>query len=438
MTLNWNPQAIIEIIVGIIVMVAGILTYFEPKTKKIKSLFFIRLGIIFMSLFFLVSSIAILYLNTIIYRIGVLMLLPTSVFFIIGINYIIKETFNSITLIIAFCLGILYCYLALNPNSVIIKMQFGFLNLDMRGLFEVIGDFITVLLGVEVFYWGLKTWLNTPFLIKKEAFIFFIGLLFISVITLIIYSFYYWDPIFILFSDISLGIGILIFIIAIMVEPKLLYILPFTIHRIIVKDKEGFPLYDHDWSESNISETIFSGFLNAVQLMSKEVMDIGGLLDINLEEGMLILRESELITVGLVASKSSKLLRDSVVKFTHDFEENFQRELKLSIKDMDQYEGAYELIEKYFSNFPYKIIKSRKHPLLLTGKYAKIPLELDNKLKKILTVEEEYEAIRTELLKSPMCVYSEFMDLYDELRDEIEKIEGEEPKYLGTDYKNRK
>ncbi len=432
MTLNWNPQAIIEIIVGIIVMVAGLLTYFEPKTKKIKSLFFIRLGIIFMSLFFLVSSIAILYLNTIIYRIGVLMLFPTSVFFIIGINYIIKETFNSITLIIAFCLGILYCYLALNPNSVIIKMQFGFLNLDMRGLFEVIGDFITVLLGVEVFYWGLKTWLNTPFLIKKEAFIFFIGLLFISVITLIIYSFYYWDPIFILFSDISLGIGILIFIIAIMVEPKLLYILPFTIHRIIVKDKEGFPLYDHDWSESNISETIFSGFLNAVQLMSKEVMDIGGLLDINLEEGMLILRESELITVGLVASKSSKLLRDSVVKFTHDFEENFQRELKLSIKDMDQYEGAYELIEKYFSNFPYKIIKNKKHPLLLTGKFANIPLELDNKLKKIFTTEEEYEAIITELLKSPVSVYSEFLNLYDELIDETDKIEGKESKYLNT------
>lgn len=432
MTLNWNPQAIIEIIVGIIVMIAGILTYFEPKTKKIKSLFFIRLGIIFMSLFFLVSSIAILYLNTIIYRIGVLMLIPTSVFFIIGINYIIKETFNSITLIIAFCLGILYCYLALNPNSVIIKMQFGILNLDMRGLFEVIGDFITVLLGVEVFYWGLKTWLNTPFLIKKEAFIFFIGLLFISVITLIIYSFYYWDPIFILFSDISLGIGILIFIIAIMVEPKLLYILPFTIHRIIVKDKEGFPLYDHDWSESNINETIFSGFLNAVQLMSEEVMDIGGLLDINLEEGMLILRESELITVVLVASKSSKLLRDSVVKFTDDFEKKFERELKLSIKEMVQYEGAYELIEKYFSNFPYKIIKNKKHPLLLTGKFANIPLELDNKLKKIFTTEEEYEAIITELLKSPVSVYSEFLNLYDELIDETDKMEGKEPKYLNT------
>ncbi len=430
MTLNWNPQAIIEIIVGIIVMVAGILTYFEPKTKKIKSLYFIRLGIIFMSLFFLVSSIAILYLNTIIYRIGVLMLIPTSVFFIIGINYIIKETFNSITLIIAFCLGILYCYLALNPNSVIIKMQFGFLNLDMRGLFEVIGDFITVLLGVEVFYWGLKTWLNTPFLIKKEAFIFFIGLVFISVITLIIYSFYYWDPIFILFSDISLGIGILIFIIAIMVEPKLLYILPFTIHRIIVKDKEGFPLYDHDWSESNINETIFSGFLNAVQLMSEEVMDIGGLLDINLEEGMLILRESELITVVLVASKSSKLLRDSVVKFTEDFEKKFERELKLSIKEMVQYEGAYELIEKYFSNFPYKIIKNKKHPLLLTGKFANIPLELDNKLKKIFTTEEEYEAIITELLKSPVSVYSEFLNLYNELINETDKMEGKEPKYL--------
>jgi len=74
--------------------------------------------------------------------------------------------------------------------------------------------------------------------------------------------------------------------------------------------------------------------------------------------------------------------------------------------------------------------------LLLTGKFANIPLELDNKLKKIFTTEEEYEAIITELLKSPVSVYSEFLNLYDELINETDKMEGKEPKYLGTDYEN--
>jgi len=125
---------------------------------------------------------------------------------------------------------------------------------------------------------------------------------------------------YIIFSDLSIVIGGIIIIFSVLREPKLLYILPFTIHRIVIKDRNGHPLYDHDWSETNISEAIFTGFLNAVQLMSEEVMHIGGLLDINLEEGILILKESKNITVGLVASKSSKLLRGSLIKFTNDFE----------------------------------------------------------------------------------------------------------------------
>lgn len=228
--------------------------------------------------------------------------------------------------------------------------------------------------------------------------------------------------------------GGLIFMFTAVREPKLLYILPFTIHRIIVKDRDGHPLYDHDWSESNISETIYTGFLNAVQLMSEEVMHIGGVLKINLEDGILILRESERITVGLVASKTSKLLIDSVVKFTADFEEKFSHELKNSVKNISQYEGAFSLIEKYFSNFPYKIIKSKKQPLLLSGKYTKIPLELENKLRKIFIDEEEYDTIKTELIKAPLSFISEFTRLHDQLKDEMKKISSEDIKYLNEKY----
>jgi len=100
--------------------------------------------------------------------------------------------------------------------------------------------------------------------------------------------------------------------------------------------------------------------------------------------------------------------------------------------------AAYELIEKYFSNFPRKLIKSRKQPLLLAGKYVKIPLELENKLRKIFPDEEEYEAIKTELIKSPLLFSSEFTELYEELKDEIEKISDEEMKYLDEDYVRNK
>jgi len=440
MELNWTPEVIVEIIVSTLILITSVLTYFEPRTKKIKSLFYIRIGMLFMSLFFLFDAFSIIFLNIMLARIYALMIFPATVFFTIGINYIIKESFNSIFLICVFSLGILYSYLAFQPNFVHIKLESGYLSTDLTGLFEFIGDVYQILLGIIIFYWGLRTYLNAPFLIKKEAIIFFTGTIFAAPITLIIYMFYYLFPhleqFFVIIADSTAGIGTFILIIAILREPKILYILPFTVYRIIVKDRKGYPLFDHDWSKSNINENIFTGFVNAVQLMSEEVMNIGGLLDINLQEGLLILHESESITVGLITSHSSKLLRDSVINFTADFEKKFSKELKESCKDMDKYESAYELIEKYFSNFPFRIVPSKKHPLLLGGEFTKIPLELDNRLKEILGEGEEYELIRAEILKSPIYITSDFLSLYDELQEEINQISDVEQKSLDTKFNN--
>ena len=430
MVLNWTPEVIVEIFASIIIFVAALLTYFEPRTKKIRSLFFVRMGMISLVLFFVLDLLGNLFLSTILIRLYPIMLFPTTIFFIIGINYMIKESFNSILLIIAFGAGVLLCYLAFQPDAVAFEFRWGYIDINPVGMFEVMEDFLSFFLFIPVFYWGLKTWINAPFSIKKEALIFFIGIIMVAPISLGILIFYYWDPVFIIYSDITMSIGVFIICIAIFMEPKILYILPFSVFRIFVKDRNGYPLFDHDWSESGINEPIFTGFINAVQLMSDEVMNIGGLLSIDLTEGILILNESEYIIVGLVASKSSKLLRDSLIGFSKDFQIKFKRELKKSIRDKKEYITAYELIDKYFSNFPSKMIKSRKQPLLLTGKYVKIPLELENKLRIIFPDEEEFEAIKTELIKSPISFTSGFTKLYNELKDEIEKISGEEMKYL--------
>jgi hypothetical protein len=430
MVLNWNIEVIIDFIAFLVTFILALLTYTAPKTKGIKSLFFIRLGIIWFSLFMLTDGLSFLLISELIGRVSGLLVIPTTLSFAIGINYTIKETFNSVGIIFICGVGALFAYFATLPGIIVINTSAGYLRLSWVGIFDILGQILTAITTVYFIYWGLKTWLNAPFLIKKEAFIFFIGAFLIPLVGVVLYILDIFVQSLILVSTISITIGALIFMISIMNEPKLLYILPFTIHRIVVKDKDGHPLFDHDWSESNISESIFTGFLNAVQLMSEEVMHIGGLLHVNLERGILILKESERVSVGLVASKSSKLLNDSVVKFTEDFETKFNRELKSSIKDMHYYESAYELIEKYFSNFPYKIIKSKKQPLLLSGKFIKIPLELDNKLRNVFTDEKEYEAIKSELIKSPLSIPPDFINSYNEMKEELEQISNEDVKYL--------
>ena len=428
MVLNWTPEVIVEIFTSTTIFVAVLLTYFEPRTKKIRSLFFIRMGMISMMLYFVFDLLANLFLSTILARLYPILLFPTTMFFVIGINFMIKESFNSIILIITIGAGVLLCYLAFQPNVVGFEVEWGHLNVNPVGMFEVLEDFLSLFLFIPVFYWGLKTWLNAPFLIKKEALIFFIGIIIVAPISLGVFVLYYWDPSFILYSDITLSIGVFMICIAIFMEPKILYILPFSIYRIYVKDRDGYPLFDHNWSESDISEPIFTGFINAVQLMSQEVMNIGGLLSIDLTEGILILKESDYITVGLVASKSSKLLRDSLIGFSKDFEEKFQRELKKSTIDKKDYMAAYELIEKYFSNFPSKLIKSRKEPLLLMTKYQEVPIAIENQLKEIIKDDEKYKIIKEELKNTPYGASPTFFDLYEELKNKPDQITNEEDK----------
>ena len=284
------------------------------------------------------------------------------------------------------------------------------------------GSFFIFFVGTASFYWGLKTWLNAPFLIKGEALIFFMGTIINGPVTIVIYLFYWWNPIFILFAYTATGIGILCVCLGIIKEPKLLYILPFSINRIIVRDREKNPLFIHDWTSSSLNESIFIGFLNAVQIMSEKVIKMGGLMEIKSEESILTLYKSELISIGLVASKSSKLLQGCILQFTRDFELKFERELEKQVKDIAQYERAFELIEKYFSNFPSHIISSRKQTLLLSSKYMKRVGEFDNKLKKIFPNEEEYENIQSKMQKSPISLTPDFFSLFDELKDEIDKI----------------
>lgn len=423
MELFQTIEFLFEIGTGISYLLLATLTYTKSKIKKIPSVFYLRLSFSFFGFLKICDGFATILNNIFLAQIYGICFFPFVFFLIIGINYTIRDNAISISLFITFGLGILLIYISLQPNIAKIILKAGQERIEMNEFLNLLIYILAIIGALYTFYWGFKTWLNAPFYIKREATIFFIGNFIATVVTMFIQSLMIILPIMILIYNITVSIGLIICMYAIFKEPKLLYILPFTIYRIVVKDQNGNALYDHDWSESDVKEMIFTGFLNAVQIMSEEIMKIGGLLDINLHKGILILNESKYITVGLVSSKSSKLLRNSVTKFSNDFEEKFERILKKKCIDMTEYETAYELIEKHFSNFPYRISKEKKHPLTLSYKQKKLPLEKEKNLKNIIKNEEEYEFVKTEMSKSPISLSSGFFDLYNELEDQIDEIE---------------
>ncbi|MFX1569531.1 MAG: hypothetical protein ACFFCV_14315 [Promethearchaeota archaeon] len=421
--------------ITIVFLIITIAIQVSKITKRFPLLFYLRLTSWFLVLYFVTDIISIVLENGAFARIHIMLIFPFTFFFILFFNNMIKESYYTIGFILSCCLGFLLIFLGTQPNAVIQVMEQGVKKYIPSGLFSIINTMFYLLFIVYLVFWGTKTWLSSPFYFKKKTLVCFIGtILFVG--GFIFHFLYYINPIFNILMHFLNLIGIILITIVVMKEVKVIYVLPYTVYRISVRDNNGNPLYDHDWTDMNISETIFSGFLNAIEIMSEEVMHVGGILDINLNEGILLVTRCEYITVGLLASKASKLLRDCVNNFTIDFQNKFKRLLKKSCIDMKEYRSAYEFISKYFSIIPYNNIKNKNQLITLSYEYHEIPKQIEDNFKSIFENKDEYENVLNELIKTPCSKPSEFFELYDELKFEINELETkkskeqEEKKYL--------
>ena len=411
----------------IIFLIITIAVQVSKVTKRFPLLFYLRLTSWFLVLFFVTSIISIIFENGAFARIHFMFAFPITFFFILFFNNMLKESYYTFGFIFSCCLGFLLIFLGTQPNAVKLVVEMGYAKYVPDGLFNIIYIILYLIFLSFMFFWGFKTWLSSPFYYKKKALLCFTGII-IYIGGSIVYIFYYMNPIVNILIYVINLISLLTIVIVIMKEIKILYVLPYTVYRIAVRDNKGNPLYDHDWTDMNITETVFTGFLNAIEIMSKEVMQVGGILDINLNEGILIVNRSEYITVGLLASKASKLLRDCVNNFVKDFENKFKSLLEKSCVDMNEYKSAYEFINKYFSIIPYQNIKNKNQLMTLSYKYHELPKQIENNYKTIFENKEEYEDVLNELIKTPCSNPSEFVDFYNEFKFELGELELKESK----------
>jgi hypothetical protein len=152
------------------------------------------------------------------------------------------------------------------------------------------------------------------------------------------------------------------------------------------------------------------------------------ILEIHLKDSVIIFYESEAVRVGLFVSKASKLLREIITKFATEFEMRFRNIIGASSVNPVDFKSTSELIDKYFSIFPSRLIDEERKPLFLSKQVYKIPSALETKLKEIVKDEKEFNTIKCEIQRSfQKQLPSEFLALYEELKDEMAEQEEEEP-----------
>jgi hypothetical protein len=230
----------------------------------------------------------------------------------------------------------------------------------MHGDFRTAALFHMIWLVLVAFYGNLKVFIHTPKHLKFYSF-------------LNVFGNYLWgiQPLWIQFTSLekqfpgiatgSMAIGTLIVAIVFIKEPKLAYILPFKVYRLLIMDtKSGLNLYKHDWNEleAQSSENIFSGMLQAVSKMFDQTINKGNVREINFDEAVLTLKISRKTPIAciLISSSISSTLRASFKNFSNEVFKDYEKS-KEDLKEEPLIKGNYEkgntILANYFPFVPH-------------------------------------------------------------------------------------
>lgn len=157
-------------------------------------------------------------------------------------------------------------------------------------------------------------------------------------------------------SFLAVAVGAIVTAYTFRKENKLAYILPFKVLRLMVLEtSSGIALFTHTWKGGKglADETFFSGMLQGISLIVKESINKGNIQEVKMDEAVMLLQPSKstYITCALVATQSSRFLRNCLKGFCDLFEQTFSKAYSM-FAFVSQFEGATTLVEKVFPFVP--------------------------------------------------------------------------------------
>ncbi len=429
MIINWSPESISNFILGA-VMLFGLIFFFRKYSPpNLRVVLYIKLFWFGGFLFFLLEGLGILFLEPVFNQFSGITVFWSSIMLVLAVNHTLNESYTTYILLPLVAMGPLLCYVAFQPGAIISFLNGVYPSLMWTGLYQVL-TYIFLFFEISFFLaWAMKIHKNAPFEIKGDSKVFLFGALVTSVPGLLLNIIFFWIPWTLFPANVLFIIGLSIITIILNKEPKLLFVLPFTPYRIIVINRQGNVLHQHIWSQAEFKDPALTQFLGALQYAPSQTDVSRGVMEVRFKEGVLIFHESAFVRIGLFVSKASKLTRELLQKFSDQFEAQFQKPLTELKTDPAEYEAAHELIRRYFSVFPSRLIDEEHKPLFLSKKVYKIPATLETKLKEIVKDEKAFDSIKCEIQRSfEKGLPSEFLELYEELKDQTEESEEEDSK----------
>ncbi len=355
--MNWTIETIFSLISWILIVATALEHLHLYLRTRIKSFLFLCLSWFSFSIYIGGEFFSYLFLSEILFRLHYIPLVFTGFYLILFVDLIKQENAGKAKIAILSALSALIMYTSIEPGSVL-PMTFpdGAESLQTTGYLKLfILCFTFIFAIVYMYHIGLLN-KNTPSNLKKYSRVAFTG----TIIFCIIPAFSYATGLTVIVPGIHVlawALGGIVTTWAFAKQPKLAYILPFKVIRLLVIDgRNGLGVFDHAWTKEGIlaEGSLVSGMIQGINSILQESFQKGNCKEILLDQGVMMLqftRESPFIVV-LITSKSSTSLRHSLSMFADGFIKQYVNIGEKKYFAENDFKGVDEIVAKYFPYIP--------------------------------------------------------------------------------------
>ncbi len=216
---------------------------------------------------------------------------------------------------------------------------------------------IGLVFGIAWFYFCILIYRNVPKKLKRPALLNIIGAFLVSIMYIIANRYITGLSKTIPSIDrMFQAVGALIHAVTFAKYEQLFYVLPFKTQRLVTfGTTNGVSLFQHTWHRPGplIDEDLFSSMLQGMSMLVNESLKKGNVQEIKMEQGVLLIHQDGKHPVAsvLVASKSSRVLRDGLAAFNRRFIENFAQHLDKN-ENIEVFNDAKKLVDSCFAFIP--------------------------------------------------------------------------------------
>ncbi len=357
MPLNWAISVWLLLAAASIWMASFVVGFFRYRTNKYRHLLLILLSLLLNGCTNLLRAIAILFESETLGLISFYFLIPATVIIVVFLESIIRDTIRPITIAILSFISAFIIRATLEPGAI----YFSLLTDGTKTLLEnlelaapvVLLLFCVVLLGIHLIFGMLK---KTPKTLKKYLVIFLLGAILNAPFAALFYLMGNLDFVNIGANWLLSALGVSVIIFAFIKEPKLAFILPFNIYKIVILNTNtGILMFSHtfDKREQRVDDVLFSGMVQGINIILNEAMNKGALVELKLAKALIIIERDPKLPVAclLITTRSSSLLRKSLQAFFRRFKSEFSESIS-NLVDIEKFSSVETLIPQFFGFVP--------------------------------------------------------------------------------------